>query len=619
MLTSKHPSLPSSTLDQYSAGETSYRSYREVSYALQSDIHNELQPAKTLLRIYDRQVDDVVTVLVDVIIDISLYSVTRNDETIHHTEVWNNAFMNRLLSETARITASGSLFPICYDIYKLQTSFRFTTHTYVRAHMCRLIRDHIESTLITFDPEHIDLYTLHVPDNPVPALLSRLISNQIALNPTSLQISSRQTRDWCRQLRYKAIVNATRNVIRLPSVDTQTMINNLLPCQRVSQPDLGLLSLTDIRNSLSNSQPIPRLGLGPHLCCPRAPTPYQSQPGPHTRRLIAHRSVCDSILSMRRRYVVENSSVDSSIDERDVPPLGQRRLSLYEDSTDDENDPPSLRERHMVDSDSDSDSSFDASSLTYRQLARRYGWYESSSDSSDDSSVPSLEHDSDDSIENEIRYLLPMVGGTPRNPKPIWFPEDEISYHETSSVSSSASSYTSSSSSDDSSRSGQGPFPFEFVDLLHLSVFDNQMRNHGRNSRLTWESTAAPPLPWIHSIGDDQVNQQLAERARQQAQYDKHYLPPSRCKIEELDFDFHPCPNRNDEDAETSEPMPTAPGVSIYQVTATDPQDFHDEEWGAIEFADEHPYEDYDEGFSDDGEEAGLEGKLCETDFRRGD
>ena len=72
MLTSKHPSLPSSTLDQYSAGETSYRSYREVSYALQSDIHNELQPAKTLLRIYDRQVDDIVTVLIDVVIDISL-------------------------------------------------------------------------------------------------------------------------------------------------------------------------------------------------------------------------------------------------------------------------------------------------------------------------------------------------------------------------------------------------------------------------------------------------------------------------------------------------------------------------------------------------------------------
>ena len=95
--------------------------------------------------------------------------------------------------------------------------------------MCRLIRNHIESTLITFDPEHIGLYTLHIPNNPMPTPLPRLISNQIALAPTLLQVSSRQTRDWCRQPRYQVLINATRNVIRLPSVDTQAMINNLLP------------------------------------------------------------------------------------------------------------------------------------------------------------------------------------------------------------------------------------------------------------------------------------------------------------------------------------------------------------------------------------------------------
>ena len=149
-----------------------------------------------------------------------------------------------------------------------------STHTYVRAHMCRLIRNHIESTLITFDPEHIDLYTLHVPDDPMPALLSRLISNQTVLSPTSLQISSRQTRDRYRQLRYKAIVNATQNAIRLPSVDTQTMINNLLPCRRASRFVFDLPSLANIRtliNGLLNSRPIPRLGLGPRLCCPQLP------------------------------------------------------------------------------------------------------------------------------------------------------------------------------------------------------------------------------------------------------------------------------------------------------------------------------------------------------------
>ena len=180
---------------------------------------------------------------------------------------------------------------------------------------------------------------------------------------------------------------------------------------------------------------------------------------------------------MHLRYIIENSSTNSSIDENDMPSLGQRRSSLYEESSDDEDDTPPLMARHMVDSDSDSDSPL---SPTYRQSARRYGWYESSSDSSDDSSVPSLEYDSDDSIEDEIYYLLPVAGGTPLSPEPIWFLEDEISYHETSSVSSSASSYAFSSSSDCSSRSAHGNngFPFEFIDLLHVSVFNDQLLDH---------------------------------------------------------------------------------------------------------------------------------------------
>ena len=144
--------------------------------------------------------DDIVTVLIDVIIDISLYSVIRNDEMIHHAEPWDNAFMSHLLSDTAWITTSESRFPVCYDIRGLQTSFRSTTHTYVRAYMCRLIRDHVESTLITFDPECINLCTLHIPNNPISTPLPRLVSNRITLVPASLQASSRQTCDWCRQL-----------------------------------------------------------------------------------------------------------------------------------------------------------------------------------------------------------------------------------------------------------------------------------------------------------------------------------------------------------------------------------------------------------------------------------
>ena len=229
-------------------------------------------------------------------------------------------------------------------------------------------------------------------------------------------------------------------------------------------------------NNLSPPRRIPRLGFGLHprqaICrvihdSSRASTetnftPYLSQPGPYTQRLIAHGTICDYISSIRLRYIIENSSTHSSIDENDIPSLGQRRSSLYDESSDDEDDVPPLMARYMVDSDSDSDSPL---SPTYRQLARRYGWYESSSDSSDGSSVPSLEHDSDDSIENEIRYLLPMAGGTPRNPRPIWFLEDEMSYHETSSVSSSASSHTSSSSSDNSSEVDRAPF------LLNSSIY----------------------------------------------------------------------------------------------------------------------------------------------------
>ena len=50
--------------------------------------------------------------------------------------------------------------------------------------------------------------------------------------------------------------------------------------------------------------------------------PRLSQPGPYTRRLIAHRAICDYISSMRVQYVDENSSADSSIDEKTYRLLG---------------------------------------------------------------------------------------------------------------------------------------------------------------------------------------------------------------------------------------------------------------------------------------------------------
>ena len=415
MLASTHPSLPPPILDQYFAGETSYRSYQEMSYAQQCDTHDELHPAKISLRIYDRQADDIVTVLIDVIIDISLYSVIRNDEMIHNVEPWDNTFMNHLPSDTARITASESRFPVCYDIRELQTSFQSTACTYVRAYMCRLIHNHVESTLVAFDPEHIDLGTLHIPNNPTSTPLPRLVSNQTTLVPTLLQTSLGQTCDWCRQLRYQALVNATQNIVRLPSVDTRaSMIDNFFSPRYMLRTDFGLHPCRSItRRVIRDSSRTSTENNSFHRLIPRL-----SQPGPYTRRLIAHRAICDYISSMRLRYIADNSSADSSIDENDVPPLGQRRLSLYEESSDEEDDVPPLMARHMVDSDSDSDSPL---SPAYRQLAHRYGWYESSSDSSDNSSVPSLEYDSEDSIEDEIRYLLPVAGGTPLSPNPYGF------------------------------------------------------------------------------------------------------------------------------------------------------------------------------------------------------
>jgi hypothetical protein len=109
MPSSEYPRLPLSILGQYSASETSYRSYHEMSYAQQCDTqaveHNERYPNETSLRIYGRKPNDIITVLIDVVIDISLYSVIQNDEMICHVESWSNDFVNHLLSDTTRIMA----------------------------------------------------------------------------------------------------------------------------------------------------------------------------------------------------------------------------------------------------------------------------------------------------------------------------------------------------------------------------------------------------------------------------------------------------------------------------------------------------------------------------------
>jgi hypothetical protein len=78
MLPSEHPSLLPSTLGQYSTGETSYHSYQEMPYAQQCHTqaleYNERYPDKTSLRVYDGKPSDIITVLIDIVIDIFLCS-----------------------------------------------------------------------------------------------------------------------------------------------------------------------------------------------------------------------------------------------------------------------------------------------------------------------------------------------------------------------------------------------------------------------------------------------------------------------------------------------------------------------------------------------------------------
>jgi hypothetical protein len=119
---------------------------------------------------------------------------------------------------------------------------------------------------------------------------------------------------------------------------------------------------------------------------------------------------------------------------------------------------PALIERHLVDSDSDS-------SMEHRHLARRYGWHEGSSESSDNSSGPSLDCGSED----DARDLIPVGRGP--------FPSDDLSHHETSSVSSSATNCASSSSSDPSLRGINGSAA-DSIRLRHIDAFYEQLRQH---------------------------------------------------------------------------------------------------------------------------------------------
>ena len=77
-------------------------------------------------------------------------------------------------------------------------------------------------------------------------------------------------------------------------------------------------------------------------------------------------------------------------------------------------------------------------------------------------------------------------------------------------------------------------------------------------------TTAHAAAPSTYDIGEDQRKQCLAKKVQKRACYDKHYLPPSRCGIEDLEFGFRPSHSRDGIDSEAPGPTPTVPGVSIY-------------------------------------------------------
>ena len=97
-------------------------------------------------------------------------------------------------------------------------------------------------------------------------------------------------------------------------------------------------------------------------------------------------------------------------------------------------------------------------------------------------------------IQLKLKYvtLSPRQGGTPLSPKFATFLEDEISHHETSSVSSSAVNCASSLNSDCSTQ-GKNGLPADSIHLWHVDAFNEQLQCHMLKSARTWRPS--PTLP----------------------------------------------------------------------------------------------------------------------------
>ena len=80
----------------------------------------------------------------------------------------------------------------------------------------------------------------------------------------------------------------------------------------------------------------------------------------------------------------------------------------------------------------------------------------------------------------------------------------------------------------------------------------------------------------LDAAAHEQTDRYLTMSARRRAHAAKHYLPPSQCQLEDLEFDFQPCTSEDfrpysSHDSEASESSLANPEVSIYQVTAQPP------------------------------------------------
>jgi hypothetical protein len=136
-LTSVRSNLILPALDQHSTSERSYHSHRETSYAVQSNTqmyeHNELILRQKSFCAYEKKSSDIIVVLVNDIICILMYSVTRSDETTYPIRSVMDYLVNLTLLNTTLTNARGN--PTYFDLQEyLKSGSRAIIHPCMHLH-----------------------------------------------------------------------------------------------------------------------------------------------------------------------------------------------------------------------------------------------------------------------------------------------------------------------------------------------------------------------------------------------------------------------------------------------------------------------------------------------------